>query len=358
MIGLLVIGSAADAAAGATLDAATQAAGLPSTQATPPPLAAPTAAVEPTRNTPRRGKPLLTATPTPRPMASEPEAPEDLLRVYEIQLTAHRRELLQREAALDRAQRRIAELTRAASPRRADSGPAAERVRQLERFREQARADIDRLTARTKELEAEVGRPSLMTPPGSAPGRPDAASGSRDALVASLRQELDVERENRATLETEIQRLVAESRSEDRLEPISRSLENARAEILVLNHRLADEQRAREALEVTIERLRAAANVPAAPDWLERFDATMKERRQQSERLQEELHKANEAIVALRARLEANPPSPSQGSGQDLAVENTKLREALEAAQRANTDLHTQAELAARLAELLYRQPR
>jgi len=293
-------------------------------------------------------------TPSPRASASEPtpSTPEALLREYEIRLNAHRRELLQREAELEAARRQISEL-------RAPSPPDTRRdadVRELEGSENDAREEVARLREKTQELEAQL-RSATAAPP--APSS-DPAEGVDKALIASLQRELDVERENSATLEKEMQRLASESRSADQLQAVSQSLDGARAEILVLNHRLAEEQRAREALEVTIERVRQAAGVAPGNDWLERFQATMDERHEQADRLQEELRKANEAIVSLKGKLESAGPEGS-GAGADAASlegEIKKLKDALRTAQQANADLHAQAELAARLAEILYGQSR
>ena len=180
--------------------------------------------------------------------------------------------------------------------------------------------------------------------------------------MSSLQHELDVERENRATLEQEIQRLVSESRSPAEVQTLTQSVDGARAQILFLNQRLAEEQRARESLEVTLERMRNAAGIAPGADWMERFEATMRERRTQAERLQEELHNANEAIVQLKAKLEtqAQQERPIEAGPaidrRDLEDEVTKLREALRNAEQANADLRTQAELAGRLADMLYGQ--
>jgi DNA repair exonuclease SbcCD ATPase subunit len=178
--------------------------------------------------------------------------------------------------------------------------------------------------------------------------------------VSSLQHELDVERENRATLEQEIQRLLSESRPPEQLQAVTQSLDGARAQLLLLNQRLAEEQRARESLEVALERVRQTAGVAPGADWLDRFDATMRERRAQGERLQEELRNAHEAIVELKAKLEAQEQRPPEtGTNQEtqsLEAEVAKLREALRKAEQANADLRTQAELAGRLADLLYGQ--
>lgn len=293
----------------------------------------------------------------------------ETIREYEIRLEAHRRELLQREAALESAQRRIVELTRASASRKTvTSAPSNDsQIRQLEDARVLDDAEIVRLRERTRELEERLAAvPPALTPIARAaeipsPAQSPQADEPSNAIIASLRQELDVERENRATLEREIQRLLVDSRGSDQAHTLSRSLESARADILILNHRLAEEQAARESLEVTIERMRESAGVVPGADWLSRFDNSMKERKEQADRLQEQLHSANEAIVALKAQLETAPKDAA--APVDTAVvaklesENKHLHDALEGAQQANADLRTQAELASRLAELLYGQP-
>src|SRR5262249_26290208 len=152
----------------------------------------------------------------------------------------------------------------------------------------------------------------------------------------------------------------SESRVSDQLQAVSQSLDGARAELLVLNHRLAEERRDREALEVTIERVRQVAGVAPGNDWFERFQATMKERHEQADRLQKELHDANEAMVTLKAKLESTGPASPGGVVDAASFESEikKLKEDLQTAQRANADLRAQAELANRLAELLYGQSR
>jgi hypothetical protein len=113
-------------------------------------------------------------------------------------------------------------------------------------------------------------------------------------------------------------------------------------------------------LEITLERVRETAGVAPGADWLERFDATMRERRAQAERLQEELKSADEAIVQLKAKLEAREQRPPETDPDQQArsfeAEVARLREALRNAERANADLRAQAELAGRLADLLYGQ--
>jgi chromosome segregation ATPase len=263
---------------------------------------------------------------------------EARLREYEIRLVAHRRELMQREAALEAARRRINELTGAQATK------ASNRV-----------AEKDQIPA----PEGTSVNPPAPTPQPST-SQPEIAREQRDMdLVTSLRQELDAERENRTTLEEEIQRLISDSRSPGQVDTMARSLEGARAVILVLNQRLADEQKARETLEVAIERVRRSAGLAPGQDWIDRFESTMKERREQADRLQKELRDANEAIVALRGKLEAARPDATidPAALQELETENSRLRQALDGAQQANSDLRTQAELASRLAELLYGEP-
>jgi hypothetical protein len=269
--------------------------------------------------------------PTPTPSPEQREGTERLLQEYEIRLAAHRRELLARENELEAAKRRIAELGGTPPP-----GAAPTSVPDDERHE---------------------NPPAVLTV-----ASPTPASRGDETLVSSLQLELDVERENRVTLEQEIQRLLSASSQPEELHALAQSLDGARAQIMLLNQRLADEQRARESLEVAVERVRNAAGVAPGPDWVERFETTMRERRTQAERLQEELRNANEAVVQLKSKLEAQGDRLREAAPvmdtQGLEDEVVKLRESLRNAQQANADLRAQSELAGRLADLLYSQSR
>ncbi len=328
----MFLGSLAVRASNATGDA------VPVVFSTPVavPEATPAAHVPKKRSARRAVEP----SPTPTPLPGLDEGMEELLRKYEIQLAAHRRALLERESELEAAKKRITELGK---PRPESSSW------------ETTSRDEERTTTRPA---LPSPSPLSTTSPSPSPS-PVAARDPDETLVSALQHELDVERENRATLEQEIQRLLSESRPPDQLQTVTQSLDGARAQLLLLNQRLAEEQRARESLEVTLERVREAAGIAPGGDWLERFDATMRERRAKAERLQEELRNANEAIVQLKANLEAQErrsETASSPTTQNLEAEVTKLREALRNAEQANADLRTQAELAGRLADMLYGQ--
>ena len=88
---------------------------------------------------------------------------------------------------------------------------------------------------------------------------------------------------------------------------------------------------------MTVERVRQAAGVAPGDDWLDRLQTTMKERHEQVERLQEELRKANEAIVVLKGRLESAGREGSSGGthAANLEAEIKTLGDALQAAQQA-----------------------
>src|SRR2546430_7358355 len=185
------------------------------------------------------------------------EQMEQLLSEYEVRLRAHRRELLDREAALEKARRTITKLRKtrldrpqptsqpqAAAPTKeldesgresraeierlqatiaalndqlrksasvvAQSSPARDeaRIQELERSEREARAEIVRLQAKNQALEAELA--VVMALANRSSNEAEHPRVERDAaLVISLRHELDVERENRATLEREIERLVS-----------------------------------------------------------------------------------------------------------------------------------------------------
>jgi hypothetical protein len=354
-IALLTLSSAPSIAAAQTASGHESASPTTPASAMRSPTSTPTPApASPLRRAPRSAAKRTPAAPRQQtsvePTASNPDA---LLREYEIRLRAHQRELLEREAELERARREIASRRQPPAPSPNPNGDAE--TRELERSERASREEVARLREKTRTLEAQLRSTSAALPTPSS----DPSTTVDKALIDSLQRELEEERENRTTLETEIQRLSSEPRSTEELQTVSQSLDRAHAELLVLNQRLAGEQKAREALEVTIERMRQAAGVEPGNDWFDRFQATMKERHEQAERLGEELRAANEMIVALKGQLESTTREGT-ASLKTAGLENEieKLKEALAAAQQANADLRVQAELASRLAELLYGQSR
>lgn len=185
------------------------------------------------------------------------------------------------------------------------------------------------------------------------------AEESHDSVrFAELQRELDQERDRRATLEREVERLTAESGEQDQLHALNRSLQEARAQLLVLGHQLADEQKRRESLEVFLLDIRKAAGLelnPSDPSSWKELAEIIEERRAEAERLAAELRKVEETIVRLKGEIEA------QGPGEDakrllvtLEAENQKLRTALSSAEETNRKLRGKADLAERLAEMLY----
>jgi hypothetical protein len=253
---------------------------------------------------------------------------EQSTKEYEIRLAAHRRELLQRESDLDAARVEIRALKK--------------------------RVDVRVKPAAVLEPPPPVAAPVL---PAVEPPSPDRVDEAAQTIIASLQRDLDVERDNRSTLEQELGRLSVEPRPLESIEPLRRSLESADAQILVLRQQALAEQRARESLEVDLERARQIAGIEPSAEWVDRFATTMKERREQAMRLEQRLGEAHETIVALKGRLEATPAGSDPKLISGLEDENSKLRSALAATEQANADLQTQAELAAHLAEMLYGQP-
>lgn len=264
---------------------------------------------------------------------------------------------------------------------------AVEALRRLKQLED----DLDAERARTAKLESELASTKATGPAGPSPeggphptpaatpirsagrvdrekaaaaptGAPTPSAGRAPAdEVATLQRELDVERENRATLEKEIERLAAAGNSDEELRAVVKSLQSARAEILVLTTRLNEEQKRRETLEVAIERARKSVGLPAASAEasLDRLLRTITEHRAESDRLARDLASANETVVHLKGRLEAvsgsaQPTTQSPQLLADLRQDNRKLREALSAAEKANDGLRAKADLAERLAQILY----
>jgi chromosome segregation ATPase len=181
--------------------------------------------------------------------------------------------------------------------------------------------------------------------------------GETDPASADLREQLSVERERRETLEQEIQRLTASGNTEEKFVEVWKALQSARSEILVLSNQLTDERKNRENLEVTLERIQRESDGGARGnrDVARQLAETLNQRRAEADRLSEQLKNANEIIVRLKGRLEATESSAGENKVLgDLDKENKDLRDALKAAQEANTTLRAKAEMAERLAEMVY----
>jgi chromosome segregation ATPase len=178
-----------------------------------------------------------------------------------------------------------------------------------------------------------------------------------DPAAADLREQLSLERERRETLEQEIQRLTASGLTEEKFVEVWKALQSARSEILVLSNQLTDERKSRENLEVTLARVQreSGGEAQSPNDFVRRLAETLNERRAEADRLGAQLKDANEIIVRLKGRLEATgSPAEENKILSDLDKENTDLRDALKAAQEANTSLRAKAEMAERLAEMVY----
>jgi chromosome segregation ATPase len=202
---------------------------------------------------------------------------------------------------------------------------------------------LDQTTSATAAAEPAVAKTLLV--------------GETDPASADLREQLSVERERRETLEQEIQRLTASGNTEEKFVEVWKALQSARSEILVLSNQLTDERKNRENLEVTLERIQRESDGEARGnrDVARQLAETLNQRRAEADRLSEQLKNANEIIVRLKGRLEATESSAGENKVLgDLDKENKDLRDALKAAQEANTTLRAKAEMAERLAEMVY----
>jgi chromosome segregation ATPase len=176
-----------------------------------------------------------------------------------------------------------------------------------------------------------------------------------DSTQEDLREQLSTERERRETLEQEIQRLTASGDAEQKFLEAWKALQVARSEILVLSTQLNDERKNRENLEIKLAHLQDGNETATTSDAAQQLGDTLQQRREEAERLAEQLKSANEIIVRLRGRLEAtSSPAAESQLISDLDKENTDLRDALKTAQEANTSLRAKAEMAEHLAEMVY----
>jgi len=204
-------------------------------------------------------------------------------------------------------------------------------------------------TAVSRSMNAE--EPSLAALP------PERDGGDQNLSDDDLREQLSLERERRETLEDEVKRLTAIGDSQEKFVEVWNALQSARSEILVLTHQLAEERQSRESLEVALTRMKEAtgAQEESTAEFATRLAETLKERRAEAERLADQLKNANEVIVSLKGHLEAAGLQPAESNILvEVEQEKQRLREALRTAQEANRSLRDKAELATRLAEIVY----
>jgi hypothetical protein len=175
------------------------------------------------------------------------------------------------------------------------------------------------------------------------------------AATKDLQEQLSVERERRETLEDEVKRLTTSGNFDDRFVEVWNALQSARSEILVLSNRLAEERKDREDLEIALARTQEDPANKSNKDLAQRLAQTLNDRRSEADRLAAQLKDANEIIVRLKGRLESSgSPEGQDRLLADLQKDNETLRDALQAAEQANEALRGKAEMAQRLAEMVY----
>jgi hypothetical protein len=278
-------------------------------------------------------------------------------------------------ASLDDARRKNADLSREVG----DLNEAVRKVHALRtKYEEKDLHASESITAQRADGEVQSAQDPIAADPASGRAKPlasavsaEPSTGAAPAAVpavaqtllvtetdpADVREQLAVERERRETLEQEIQRLTASGNTEERYVEVWKALQSARSEILVLSNQLSDERKSRETLEVTLARIQPESGGEAAGDSnvAQRLAETLNQRRAEADRLGEQLRNANEIIVRLKGRLEASGSAAAENKTLgDLDKENQDLRDALKAAQEANTTLRAKAEMAERLAEMVY----
>jgi len=194
-------------------------------------------------------------------------------------------------------------------------------------------------------------------PDNLAPSIASASTNPTDdpAMATDLREQLSVERERRATLEEEVKRLTSTGSSDEKYTEVWNALQSARSEILVLSNQLAEERKSREDLEVALARTQPESGAQSNTDVAKRLAQTLTDRRSEADRLAAQLKQANEMIVRLKGRLEASGSPEAEGEVlTEMQKDNETLRTALKAAEEANDALREKAEMAQRLAEIVY----
>ena len=174
-------------------------------------------------------------------------------------------------------------------------------------------------------------------------------------MATDLREQLSVERERRATLEEEVKRLTSTGSSDEKYTEVWNALQSARSQILVFSNQLAEERKSREDLEVALARTQPESGAQSNTELAKRLAQTLTDRRSEADRLAAQLKEANEMIVRLKGRLEASgSPEAESEMLTEMQKDNETLRTALKAAEEANDALREKAEMAQRLAEIVY----
>jgi hypothetical protein len=235
-------------------------------------------------------------------------------------------------------------------------------IRKLQSQRSSLAGEIRRARSEQVASAASVSRWMKAEELSLAPVPPPAGGAEEDDRAGGdLREQLSLERERRETLEEEVKRLTASGDSEEKFVEVWNTLQSARSQILVLTNQLADERRSRETLEIALTRMKEASGEEgqSTAEFATRLAETLQERRDEADRLADQLKNANEVIVRLKGRLEATgSPTAESGVVADVDQENQKLRETLRTAEEANRSLREKAEMAARLAEMVYGKAR
>lgn len=237
-----------------------------------------------------------------------------------------------------------------------------------------ARQDASQARTELQELQAmvEKNRAPYVAMAASAAGSWDAyqarqAGGQGSSLVATLREKLIAEREQRVRLERQLERLQAESAEmsagpfENRVQA---ELAEARKQVEELKEALRTEREARqdlaqryELLQVELERLRQQPPAAAAPA-AEEIAALEARQRRVLASIENDLLLSRQREAELRDALEASQgpdAAPLSAAVADLRSQNEALQTRLAEEHKNNRELSAKLNLASRVTDLIFK---
>jgi hypothetical protein len=277
---------------------------------------------------------------------------------------------LQRE--LTGTKQRIADLEQQLTTREAELSQTRQETGELREREKAARAELQDLHGYVERNRAPYVAMAAST--GGAWDEYQERSGQAQApqggspLVATLREKLIAEREQRVRLERELEQLKAEQ-AEMTSGPFENKMHTeltaARKQVEELKVALATERKARqeitqrfEQLQVEYERLRRAAPAPAAGAAAEEIAALEARQRRVLASIEKDLFVSRQRENELRNALEASqgPQAASLATAvSDLRAQNNALQTRLDDEHRENRELSAKLNLAGRVTELIFK---
>jgi DNA repair exonuclease SbcCD ATPase subunit len=238
----------------------------------------------------------------------------------------------------------------------AELNTARQRAEALEGQLQTKDRDLESSRSESRQLREAAKRRDSETRRGA-----DGVNGGPNAAeIASLRDELQKERERRQALEVELQRLKRETANPygDGRVPEADYLA-LKQELVALRRTAEADREAREKLAAQVQALQSAGNaLPAAVDDPQQRAALEKlqsEKEQIITNLNKSLAASQQRASALENEIVTLRQSSSSTDGTTLRAENSSLRTRLDDERRRTEDLEAKLRVAARVTDLIFR---